>query len=1497
MICLKDKDEQKQKEYFSLSHAQYRIWYTEQILGGQAVNNIGGLIFLDGKVDCEKLKETIKYLLFNNVAFNLRFTEQNGEPKQYLFYDETYEVNYSDLSRCSNPKNELYQRAKQNMEVPFCIRESSLYDFQIFKLYNDEYVILVKLHHLICDGWSMSIISQQMDYIYTKLIENENVCINSYSYLEYLEKEEKYLNSERFVRDKKYWNEKYKNISKEYQVIKNDVCCASKRRGFCLGEEETKIIRQFVADRKISLNVLCIACMALYLSKSLRKQDITIGIPIYNRGGKTKSSIGMFTSTVALRLNIQKDIKVIDYLYYVDKQIKECIFHSMYPYNLLIKDCKDAGYNCNHLYDVSVNYYNTRLTNAFCGTHATYEELHNGNLAMELQLVINEWDEHDRITLLFDYRCNQYDVQKINRIYNVMLQFLCSMDVMADKFINEVSLFSEAEEKKLIYQFNDTEVSYPKERTILELIEEKAKECPTKIILEKDGEFVTYNELCQKVNSLASYLKSQGIHRQDRVCLITSHSFETVIGILAILRIGATYIPIDENYPIQRIKAIIDDAGAKLVVTNLEHITMSILGIKVINLSTYMYPIKGLETEYSDVSPEDIAYIIYTSGSTGKPKGVMISHKALVNYIWWAQKQYVTGPDDAFALYSSLAFDLTVTSIFTPLVSGTKMVIYSSEETEYVLYRIMRENKVTIIKLTPAHLSLLTEYNYSNSKVKVFIVGGEELKVNLAKKIQENFGTGLAIYNEYGPTEATVGCMIHKYDIEEDKGLSVPIGIPADNVKLYILDEDKNLAYYDCAGELYIGGDGVASGYVNMKQLTEERFIENPFVKNQKMYKTGDLCRYNINGLIEYIGRRDEQVKINGFRIELQEIEQSLLQIDGVKDALVKVNQTNSRANCLCAYLILARELNEQEIKRQLRMVVPEYMIPTQYIYMEKFPIKSNGKVAKEKLPVYEEKENFVECPETENEKILVQVMEQVLDIDAVGVNQNYFNIGGDSIKAIQIVARLGEKGYDLKVKDILTNPIIRDMARLVEKRNNKERFSQQYVTGEIEFTPIIQWFFKEKDIINKNYWNQSVLLEMDSKVSYEMVKVAIKKLVNHHDGLRLCFDSDKNIIFYNDEYLNCDYAIQKTDIYCSSEVELRAYVTKVCEEFKETMDIEHTICFKALWIDAGQANSQLLLTANHLVIDGISWRILLDDFERLLLQQIKGEDMVLPAKTSSYKAWSEHLKNYNSTFVPKQLEYWKECNNVVTSYAKQDKYHWTTIENSLSENDTNKIIFNTGNNSRLDQDEILLVALGLTLQELYDMEEKIVIDVEGHGREDLFDDIDLTRTVGWFTIHYPILIADLQNNLQNDIIILKDQIRRSKKIAFEYFMLKYKNELEDKGNRKIRFNYMGDMSNGLKNDLFVISKYNHGKEYSLMNGIGCSIEINTMIVYNRLFIQINYNDLATSSFEAQKLAERYINKLHEVLDIVSQNKLCLSSQSDYEDVELSKDEFDMLFQ
>ncbi|MDE5600728.1 MAG: amino acid adenylation domain-containing protein, partial [Oscillospiraceae bacterium] len=451
-------------------------------------------------------------------------------------------------------------------------------------------------------------------------------------------------------------------------------------------------------------------------------------------------------------------------------------------------------------------------------------------------------------------------------------------------------------------------------------------------------------------NQLANLLIKKGISLEEKIGIITTHSIETVIAILGVLKAGGAYVPIDLNYPNERIEYIIEDSTINILLTNVSVDFLDFKG-EIINLLDGDFYNEPTSSVGRKSCPNNLAYIIYTSGSTGNPKAVMVEHKGLSNYIYWAKTKYVKDENDVFALYSSLSFDLTVTSIFTPLISGCEIAIYrDDDESEYVLYKILREQKATIVKLTPSHLLLLQGLDNRNSSIRVFIVGGENLKVSVAKNVYDSFSKDLEIYNEYGPTETVVGCMIYKFDPIKDKTGSVPIGVPINNTQIYVLNNDLQPMPLGYTGEMYIGGIGVARGYANRLELTNERFIDNPFVPGTKMYKTGDLAKFLKFDEIEYIGRADSQVKINGFRIELGEIEKAISGYENIKDVVITVVD-NQNSKALCAYFEENKKVDILDLKNYLASVLPEYMIPLHFIKMDQFPFTNNGKVNKKLLP------------------------------------------------------------------------------------------------------------------------------------------------------------------------------------------------------------------------------------------------------------------------------------------------------------------------------------------------------------------------------------------------------------------------------------------------------------------------------------------------------------------------------------------------------------------
>lgn len=920
--------------------------------------------------------------------------------------------------------------------------------------------------------------------------------------------------------------------------------------------------------------------------------------------------------------------------------------------------------------------------------------------------------------------------------------------------------------------------------------------------------------------------------------------------------------------------------------------------INVCDIDLNMYSKENIENVNS---LDDLVYVIYTSGSTGKPKGVMIEHRGLSNYVWWAKKEYFGDEKGAMALYSSISFDLTVTSIFTPLISGNKVVIYSNDESEYVLFKILRENKVTVLKLTPAHLSLIKDMDNSSSNIKRLIIGGEDLKRNLAEKVHKSFNTDIEIYNEYGPTETVVGCMIYKYN-EEDKGLSVPIGYPIDNTQIYILDSHLNVVPSGISGELYIGGNGVARGYLNREDLTEDRFIPNPYNKDQKMYRTGDIAKYIDTGVVEYVGRNDDQVKIRGYRIEVGEIEKYLLENEAIKDAIVAIKEDNRKNKTLNAYMVAKKEVTDSEIKNWLLKFLPEYMIPINFIFMEQLPLTSNGKVNYALLPhpTYDKKD-FVKHNST-IEKELVEAMEEILGIEKISLNDNFFQIGGDSIKAIQISSILKNAGLDINVKDILTHGSISEIATAIEVIESGKIISQDHHHGVIESTPIIEWFFNEK-FHNENLYNQYVVLEYEGiALDCNKVSMAVNKLVQYHDSLRINYDKKNKKIYYNQNHLNNEIYVECLDLSNHSNSKCAENINSLVDQANMEFNIENTLLFNVTMMKFDNNRQGLLFTAHHLIVDGISWRILLNDFITILNQLDSNEHINLFLKTHSFKEWSEQLNNYRKGNFKDEVNYWNSILEKKTMYPVDTFNGKDTVKTSrvlsgkLSEHSTTELIKNTNQIYNVELNELLVISLALTINKQTENNE-VIIELERHGREPINDFIDISRTVGWFTSMYPAYFKIDHKDIEENLKSLKEQLRSVPNKGFNYSILKYLNkELRDSNNKCIRFNYLGDFDNIINNESLNIVNVGFGLDSDEENSLTALMDINAMIVNKELKFNVTFSNKRFKVETIQTFINSYLEMLNGILEHCTRKESKEFTPSDFDGVDISQEEIDNLF-
>ncbi len=618
--------------------------------------------------------------------------------------------------------------------------------------------------------------------------------------------------------------------------------------------------------------------------------------------------------------------------------------------------------------------------------------------------------------------------------------------------------------------FNDSASPYPSDRTIVDLFEQQAERTPGAEAVRCAGRALTYSELNDRANQVAWHLIAMGAGPERLVALRMDHSIEVVCAILGILKAGAAYVPMDPANPVKRVEYILqqireaNQGGAPLAVAGAGQAEALLgCGAQVVTLDPDFKAVEGCPATNPDrpAAPGNLAYVIYTSGSTGEPKGVMIEHRSLVNYIWWAKASYGAAEGLAWPLFSSLAFDLTVTSIFTPLISGGRIVVYHDSSWSHgtLLLKVIEDKAANIMKLTPAHLAMVREMDLHGMDLRVLIVGGEDLKSDLARAVTLQAGRPIHIYNEYGPTEATVGCMIHRFDPERDQTLSVPIGIPAANMNIFVLDDAFREVPPDVVGQMYLAGDGLARGYLNRPDLTGQRFITIPdprqahggppasgAPKTLRVYQTGDLARWTEDGRLIFLGRSDDQVKIGGFRIELGEIEARLQQHPAIGECVVKVVQAPGKAEgpaqSLAAYYAGA-PVPAEDLRRHIAEALPAYMVPAHFIHLPRLPLTTNGKVDRAALPAPGADRPEVPAssakPLSATEEQLAEIWREALDLDKVGLDDDFFDLGGKSLPAIRILTQIKRRfGIEVSVPVLFANPTIAQLSGVIERKKGQ---------------------------------------------------------------------------------------------------------------------------------------------------------------------------------------------------------------------------------------------------------------------------------------------------------------------------------------------------------------------------------------------------------------------------------------------------------------------------
>ncbi|UJS03239.1 non-ribosomal peptide synthetase [Cylindrospermopsis raciborskii] len=1437
-----------------LSVSQKQFWYREIMFTGNTAYHIPIGLNLLGDLDFTLLEKCFRYIINRHEILRTTFALENGEPVQLVRSEQQFHLQHrnlelppekwSDYDRLLTIKKILEDESRQL----FDLIKGPLLRATLYKISNKEHILLVNLHHIISDGWSLGIFIQELTQLYVSRAEISLPEL-PIQYGDYAEWQETYLQTQRIQDQLAYWQKK---LALPLPIL--DLPSDKNRPALqtfsgavlrkTLPRDLIDSLEAVAAKEGVTFFMVTLAVYQILLFRYSGQTDIIIGTPCANRNrGELKNLIGCFINTLPIVCSLTGQLSFKQVLQQVASTCVEAFANQEVPLEIIIDKL-----------NITRDHAHSQVFQSlFALQNAPIEEiklpgltvqpvyLDNGGAKFDLSLMLEPTFEKGWIAAL-EYNTDLFTAHTAEDILRHYEQLLSAVIGNLDTKIDTLPWLN-TEERRELLSFGSSASDQEVEATnLVDVFSHIVNTYGEKVALIESERTLTYQKLNQISNQLASHLIEKGVGAETRVGIFQERSLELVASILAVLKCGATYVPLDPQYPAERLNFIAQDSGIRLVITT-EPLRAKIPGeIPELLLIDTMKPTNQLVHPISKIFPEQAAYIIYTSGSTGKPKGCLVTHKNVLRLMRNTQKWFEFNEKDVWTMFHSFAFDFSVWEMWGALLYGGKLVIvpYLESRSPHDFRQLLATQQVTILNQTPSAFRQLIradqEFTHPLNNLRAIIFGGEALELQSLKPWIERYGDSHPrLINMYGITETTVHVTYRQIlaeDILENRG-SV-IGIPIPDLCLYILDRYFEPVPYGVAGEIYVGGMGVSRGYLNRPSLTAERFIPNPISQKPgaRLYRTGDLARRLRNGDIEYLGRCDSQVKIRGFRIELAEIEAAINKLTQVSESVVTVHSTSDQDRRLVAYIVLRsinnNEIDRNELRKALKESLPDYMVPAAFVFLDAIPLTNQGKINRGALPLPDwdqstTKRSFIP-PETDAQKALCHIWQRVLGIEEIGIEDNFFDLGGDSILALRVITEMRSQGWILTPKQIFEQQTVQRLALAIQEQTDLQSFAaaenNNIPTGEVPLSPIQQWFFDLK-LSNPHHWNQTLLLQVDPSLQVTQVATAIKVVFAYHDNFRLRFQKESQgwRQFYVEKDQDDGFPWEVVDLDLKSEIEQNSIMKEVREKSEKSLNLTEGPVYMVKWFNLGANRpSQLLIVIHHLIIDGVSWRILLQD----LVDVIGGNK--LSFKTTSWQKWCEFIHGYvNSYNIQSEKLFWQNTLARKTaklpldfpeSLAENLEYSVSTVSCQLTAKETLTLLTTANKTYRTNPQELLIAALGKTLADIT-QNSYVQIMLEGHGREELSSDLDVTRTLGWFTTLYPVSLdlpkGDSQTEAIREIIkSVKEQLRAVPQRGFGYGILKYLDQ-ETKpllaSAVEISFNYLGQVRNegGARHKFFTL--------------------------------------------------------------------------------------------
>lgn len=1373
----------EEADLYAVSPGQTRIWFEEELLSDEFRKYNESKVFeLRGQFDPTAFISAFNKVIMRYEIFHTAYVYEKEGLYQRLVEPQPLNIEVEEMA--DTPEN-LASACKALFSPKFDLEGGESIRMKLLKAADDKFYFLVVIHHIATDGWSMAIILDEAIQVYNSLIENKEISLNNLSvqYKDYAAWQIEKLRSEDVQRSRIFWKEK---LSGKIPVLNLPVKNARSEAGQFEGEESRftvtagikRKLEQIAQENETTLFAVLMTIFKVALYRHTSQSELIVGTTLSGREHpQLENNIGFFLNTLPVRSQLDPDDSFTDNLAVVKEELIKVLEHQDYPIDSIVSELDfERVATRNPLFDVLLVLQPKARIRDF--QKVQFKEISNPFPVSKFDLTLDFTHIGDIFEAVLTYKKQLFSHHWINA-FTLHVQELMERIAASDQSpIAILPMLTEPEREEIIVAWNDTASAYPEGLTLVDLYDQRAEENGDKIILKHHEGTLTFRQFDEKVNHWAQVLSAQynkGMNKFVGVQL--DRSPEQVIALMAVLKSGGTYIPLSTDYPEDRVQQIINDAQIDIIIAEKAVASSYSADITFIDLTSDNVFEKA---EVHNAEASDLAYIIYTSGSTGKPKGVMLSHAGVVNRLHWQDKQVAYTDQDVILQKTPFTFDVSVWEYFIPLCFNGSLALAQNEKvlSPQQLMEDIERFSVTNMHFVPTMFNqflaaIPSGRKYDLSSVRCIITSGEALSPEAARRSFELM-PHIELLNLYGPTEASVDV---SYQYIDKDAVTIPIGKPIQNISLYVLSDQDQVQPAGVVGEICIAGIGVAQGYLNRPDLTSEKFRENPYSKgaaDKVLYRTGDLGYWSESGVLHYITRKDNQVKLRGFRIELGEIESVLAQEFNLDDVAVLVQ--NIRENpTLVAYLKTTEALSPETVKNQLSRKLPSYMVPSFIVTLEEFPLTSSGKLDRKALPVVSPDEisgkREMILPVSEKAVAIAHTWKKVLGAKEVSLNDDFFELGGDSIKAMQVVRMLSVQGWKLSLKDLMYTSKLSDLELKIE--TNSLETVETYPSSSY-LSPVEQWFF-ENEFHAAQFWNQAVKLKKTGGFDLSKVIAVFEHIIGKHEQLRTVFVRDGAQISRKAISAGSAFVVYDAIPHIAPESLL---------EIQQQGDLSEGKLIKIVPVLTAEQPEEIVIFMHHLLTDGVSWRIILEEFEALYEGHGQPEDN---KKTLSFAQWLNQLEQEENQ--QENRTYWE----YVLGSEKYPQIPVAGNSNKTRDFKVQKFELFIDNEQLLKSgfavNELLLAVYSNALLDVFGLQKYLVL-VEGHGRFETNRKLDLSQTVGWFTSLFGVSVS-----AKETVELLSDIQRQLKLLPEEgQSYLAFKNEFEAViPAQQVCFNYLGE--------------------------------------------------------------------------------------------------------